>query len=295
MKLICRTAFAAVALVCSMLPKEALSQYYYDDFIPYGMNRWATKAIPSNGQGAGQWASWANQPDKMTIFWSSGTSFNNFDWMNAEPEEFEIRRNCSDGQSYAFLNGYIERHNGQNTGRVWWIKPVKVTITTADTNTFDITQISSHAPCRKVVSNINGSGISSEVGIPYAPYQLWGQSYVFKVWGVIAGSNGIFDRRFYWQARYEPISNKHNPCWIGAAPSTRPTLVQKEAYWDQWTGWAIGSGTVGSDGWPVGNDVVYGRYDGAGMNAGPSWIQGAVQANGNLGPVGACIRNTYPY
>ncbi len=264
----------------------AFAQQYIDDYFPFE-RKWAPTVNPANGAVVG---GWARTPDR--IYWASGGTTTNLNWSSvANSEIFEIRHNCADGQSYLFLNAYAPHNNPVvPPGRKWWIKTTKALITVGGV-TYNITNVANGTGgCVRQENNLNGSGTSHKIGMPFAPYKFYNQSYRIQLWGVISNHHGVFHRDFYWDAFWEPYQTGHNACWTGSGSSTRSTINLTEAYWDGINGWSIGGGSIGANGVPTGNGISYGRTIGYGQNAGPNWTFVDLNTGGQQ-----CIHNLYSW
>lgn len=74
----------------------------------------------------------------------------------------------------------------------------------------------------------------------------------------------------YHKARYEMPKSVLNPC-MGI---TLPAYRQTETYWDRVNGWQVGgSGDIGPDGLPTGNNVAYVRYQDVAKGKGFAWTE----------------------
>ncbi|HJR74756.1 MAG TPA: hypothetical protein VJ806_14095 [Luteimonas sp.] len=278
----------AIVLIFLSSSSACAGPYYFDSYMPFS-KRWSYVMPPGAAFASGQWATWSADATNMTIHWTSDSSTTAFNWNAlASVEKFEIRPNCADGAAWVFLNGY--RHN-TNPNIIFWLKTDKALVRVAGATVYDETHITRQGACAKFLSSVGPNG--DYIGIPYAPYVFWDQTYEFEIWGKIADANGALVRSFYWKALYQPGIAANNPCWLGSAPS-RLTILQQEAYWDSIAGWSVGSGTVDMANLTASN-VKYGRYQRYGENAGPGWTTGTVSATGTLSPPTGCLQNVWAY
>lgn len=97
---------------------------------------------------------------------------------------------------------------------------------------------------------------------PYSPITIL-RPFTLRQWGVIAGG-----KRYFWQHRIEPAT-AYNSCWLGIGDSTRPTLLQREVWWDEVGGWTRGTGNI-KDGIPTG-EVTMDFYQHIAKDAGYVW------------------------
>lgn len=275
---------------------KAVGPYFFDDYLPFS-NKWSYHKPPQGSTAAGQWATWSNNSIDMTIFWNSSQATSYFDWANpVSIEKFQIRPQCADSADWVFLNGYRANNDPNVT---YWIKTDKALLKIAGGTTYDITNIASSAGgCALYNSQVGGG---TYIGMPYAPYVFWDQTYELEIWGRISDAQGALTRDFYWKATYEPGQSANNPCWTGAN-STRLTILQKEAYWSDYPntdssitpGFSTGSGTVDMSALTASN-IKLGRYNRYGLDAGPGWTLGTIDASGNMSATNSCIPNVWSY
>ncbi len=255
-------------LIVLLFSLTASAQQYIDDYFPLH-KKWAPTMDTANNAVTGGWAM-VNDG----IYWASGGSLSNLNWSSVTNKElFEVRHNCSDGQSYLFLNGYKPHNTSLPSYVVYWLKATKVLITTGS-NVFDITHVAKgNGGCEKWVENFNNSGKRGRMGFPFAPYRFWNQPYRLQVWGKICDQHGVCNqRRFYWDAQWQPYLTSTNDCWTGPGSATRSTINLTEAYWDSILGWTQGNGAMNpSTGQPTGTGISYGRTIGYGLDVGPNW------------------------
>lgn len=277
--------FLSILLI--LLSTIVSAQQYIDDYFMLE-RKWATTVSPIDGSVTGGWAMTDDR-----IYWAAPGTTHSINWPSVQNSElFEIRHNCSDTQSYLFLNGYAPHNNPHvPAGRVWWIKSDKVLITVGGV-VYDITDVALGTNgCERWENNLNNSGVNYRVGMPFAPYKFWNQPYRIQVWGKTADHLGNFNgNAFYWDALWEPYQSGYNACWVGAGSTTRSTINLTEAYWGENGGWAIGNGQMGANGQPNGLAISYGRTIGYGLDAGPNWTYVDNQNGGQQ-----CIYNLYDW
>lgn len=98
---------------------------------------------------------------------------------------------------------------------------------------------------------------------PYSPVNI-NRPFTLRQWGIVAG-----EKKYFWQHRIEPTNNVYNACWLGLGDSNRPTLLQREVWWDEVGGWTRGTGVI-KDGIPTG-EVTMDFFQHIAKDAGYVW------------------------
>lgn len=197
-------------------------------------------------------------------FWPQDNTLSTLDTDNTIAEETTIKTGCQNGTSWMWLNRYIN------------FQPTYTDINDVET----VKAIYSQGGNSWNITNVCGT----QVGQPYAPYNVPPGGYRMQVWGYLYPATHRIPFYWDWYARYDAsITNEH---WVGTGSTTRPALYSEEAWWSgggsawsgelaplahpnapgNWTGsWPTGRGPGG-----VG-EVARERSGHAGQNAGGFW------------------------
>lgn len=205
----------------------------YTDYVPYG-KRAAGAYNSLNGELAGIWVIAPDASGKINQV--------HFYDPKAGPgyyEEHTIKYNPATGSDWMFVTGYCNWKT-----KVCDTVLIEKVIVTFGGQSFDIT--------RKDIA-----------GQPYAPMRFSGE-YEVKAWGWSAGA------RFFWHARVSEQSLT-SKTWKGDGSLTRSALQQEEIWWDERSGWEGPKGTIGPDGWPVGDHPGWGRTSSAAQGGIFAW------------------------
>jgi hypothetical protein len=229
------------------LPADETASETYDLYAPYGRATVATFVDLHARSVAGQWSTVPVTTTRTDVAWGDPAN-----WADRSVEEHEIKTDCAGGRSWIWLSAYRSPRYDQR----YAIETTKAVLRIGE-RTWDIT---------------SGGNCGTE-GQPYALYHVFPTPYELAVWGKIYSADRSSFRRFFWQHRIAS-DQIDNPCWKGAAPTTRQALRQDELWWDGDAGFTIGAGTLGADGLPDGTGLVYGRYQYIAKNAGFVWRVG---------------------
>lgn len=197
-------------------------------------------------------------------FWPYDNTQSTMNITNTIGEESTIKSGCQNGTSWVWLNRYIN------------FQPTYTDINNIQT----VKAIYSHGGKSWNITNVCGT----QVGQPYAPYNVPDGGYRMQVWGYLYPTTHRIPFYWDWYARHDAaITNEH---WIGTGSTTRPALYSEEAWWSDenapwsgemapltqpsapgnWTGnWPTGRGAGG-----VG-EAVRDRNGRVGLNAGGFW------------------------
>ena len=231
------------------LTGEVIERYY-----PFNMQRGALLVSQSNiNENASQWANRNVSPTRIDITW--GTP-GNWPGPDSSTEEFEIRSNCAGGKRMLYLNAFTN----ENINQRYPIETRKAEIKIGSGSWIDIT----------------GGGTCGTNGQPYALADLIAEPYTMRLWGNIYGVDGKIGRTFFWQHTITHDASSMNSCWQNDAMTSRPAMVQEEAWWDSVNGWMnsgpnIGTGSMGANGEPDGNSAPYVRGQKIGKDVGLGW------------------------
>lgn len=221
----------------------------YTSYVPYNQRvygqlvRWPSRLAMS------QWATNPYSNDRLLVTWGNPAR-----WTNETVEEHGLRT-CGSRQwwwLYAYRNDEIGHRYKVDTTKALLVK---------EGVEYDIT--------REVVNCSR-----SDLGQPYFLNQIERTPYVMKVWGNIYNYLGDKDNEYYWQHTVVYKASEHNPCWQGSGSSSRPVILQEEAWWDRTTGWQLGNGNVDAEGRPTGENVWYSAYQTIARGVGFVWTAG---------------------
>lgn len=230
-------------------PPVVVTTVDYADFAPF-------KVSKIGGFTGGQWSSQVINDHTVVVRWGNAA-----DWANAFQERFGLR--TYNDTRWVWLDSYA-----------------------SDANPYVYQIISRRAEIRyegqdwqRVFDSINGQ--------PYALRDM-SKSYEIRVWGNILNDEGLCavmnihpcnpnPIKFFWAAKYTREAAVHNPCWQGSGSNTRDVIRQAENWWDDNNDarqgvWRNGSGAMGADGEPNGENMVYGRAMSIGKDAGFNWV-----------------------
>lgn len=220
---------------------------YYPQSRKAGLMVWAPETTDA-GVKVSQFALQPSTPTTFNITWGRP---DNWPDPEASIELYELKKNCFDGKDFLWLLGYRNR----GTGEYYEIETTKAEMKIGTGQWVDITS----------------GGSCGRLGQPFYLANIIKESQTIRVWGKIWNAQKSAARDFYWQNIMTPSPAVANSCWLTDATNTRPALVGQEAWWDTTGAWSIGSGTLGSDGKPTGEGVVYGRQNTNAKGIGPGW------------------------
>ncbi len=247
----------AVMMLCVSASQTyaQVQTYAFDDFLP--LNERKAGRISINGTPSTNWVVLPN--------WN-GTSqtqvqFRELSDPTVWPSDiWEARNSGPLGIPFWYLNSHVSRQYLDETQK--WLGTIDIE--------FEI------EPDKTILHRfINGIEYINDVsapggrGIPYFRRE-WNNSgthqmrHIVKNWYYVKNAQGQRARRIFHQQEFihTRLDTVVGPEWTGANPS-RQFIELREAYWDHEFGktpvWRIGSGDIGSNGEPNGNNVVYGR------------------------------------
>ena len=252
---------SARAGASSQDPNDVLSQLHLNgesmsDYYTLGVRRAGLMINSSTGQKVSQWMTNPITPTRTDFTWGDPNNWPSAAGQPVNVEEWSIKSNCAGGRTFVWLDAFRNDYANSAVHNRFKISTTRAEIRVGNGPWIDIT----------------AGGACGTDGQPYALHDVTTDQYSLRVWGNIYKINGVtVGRRFFWQETMSYVAAAKNVCWKTDTDQIRPAIKQEEAWWDSTNGWKPGSGSIGPNKEPDGEQVIYGRWQMIGKGAGDGW------------------------